>query len=100
MIKIINYGLGNLKALQNVYNKLNIDCCIASKSEDLINASKLILPGVGSFDYAMKNLNNSSYLSMVLTVKSSQFDSIAKLTNSIKDDFEGCTLSIIDAEKI
>jgi glutamine amidotransferase len=59
MITIIDYGVGNIFAFQNVYKRLNIPTKIAKVSKDLFDAEKLILPGVGSFDYAMKQLNNS-----------------------------------------
>ena len=59
MIAIVDYGLGNIKAFSNVYKKLNIDCYYASTSEELLKATKIILPGVGAFDHAMKMLNNS-----------------------------------------
>lgn len=59
MIKIINYGLGNIDAFYNIYKRLGIEVGIARKKEELQDADKLILPGVGSFDYAMKCLNNS-----------------------------------------
>lgn len=59
MIAIVDYGLGNIKAFSNIYNRLNIDCYFASSQKDLEGASKIILPGVGSFDHAMNTLNNS-----------------------------------------
>jgi imidazole glycerol-phosphate synthase subunit HisH len=59
MITIINYGLGNIRAFVNVYERLNIKIRIAHKPEDLKGASKLILPGVGAFDQAMLQLNQS-----------------------------------------
>ncbi|TLU86000.1 MAG: imidazole glycerol phosphate synthase subunit HisH [Chlorobium sp.] len=59
MITIIDYGLGNIRAFVNVYERLNIKINIAHNRSDIINATKLILPGVGSFDYAMSQLNNS-----------------------------------------
>ena len=59
MITLIDYGVGNIFAFQNVYKRLNIPTKIAKKKEDLDNAEKLILPGVGSFDYAMAQLNAS-----------------------------------------
>lgn len=59
MITIIDYGLGNIKAFANIYKKLGIEVFIANKAEDLKNATKLILPGVGHFDYAMNRFNNS-----------------------------------------
>lgn len=59
MITLIDYGVGNIYAFQNVYKRLNIPTKIAKRKEDLVNAKKLILPGVGSFDYAMTQLNAS-----------------------------------------
>ncbi|MCB9211127.1 MAG: imidazole glycerol phosphate synthase subunit HisH [Ignavibacteriales bacterium] len=59
MITIIDYGLGNIKAFVNVYDRLNIPISIARKSEELKVASKIILPGVGAFDHAMQLLNSS-----------------------------------------
>lgn len=59
MIAIVDYGLGNLKAFANVYKRLNIPCIMANKPEQLDEASKIILPGVGAFDHAMTTLNNS-----------------------------------------
>lgn len=59
MIAIIDYGVGNIRAFANIYKQLNIPIRIASKVDDLENVSKLILPGVGAFDYAMEQLENS-----------------------------------------
>lgn len=59
MITIINYGLGNIKALVNVYNQLNIPINVATQCDDFKKATKVILPGVGSFDYAMQRLEIS-----------------------------------------
>jgi glutamine amidotransferase len=59
MITIIDYGVGNIFAFQNVYKRLDIPTKIAKSREDLIDVQKLILPGVGSFDYAMNLLNSS-----------------------------------------
>lgn len=59
MITIIDYGLGNIRAFVNVYERLNIKTKIARTSEDIKGSSKIILPGVGAFDYAMSQLNAS-----------------------------------------
>ena len=59
MITIINYGLGNINAIYTVYKNLNIPVKIASNSFDLENSEKLILPGVGAFDYSMEKLDKS-----------------------------------------
>ena len=59
MIAIIDYGLGNVKAFATVYTKLNIPYKIARQANELLDASKIILPGVGAFDYAMQRLEGS-----------------------------------------
>ena len=59
MITIVDYGLGNVQAFVNLYKRLNIEVCSARTSEDLAGSEKLILPGVGSFDWAMKKLEDS-----------------------------------------
>lgn len=59
MIAIIDYGLGNIKAFANVYKNLGIEYKLVSSVDELNNAEKIILPGVGAFDHAMELLNNS-----------------------------------------
>ncbi|MBP6755877.1 MAG: imidazole glycerol phosphate synthase subunit HisH [Bacteroidia bacterium] len=59
MITLIDYGVGNIYAFQNVYKRLDIQTKIAKTTQDLEDAEKLILPGVGAFDYAMNQLNKS-----------------------------------------
>lgn len=59
MIAIVDYGLGNIKAFANVYKQLNIDTSYVRSVAELEKAKKIILPGVGAFDYAMTMLNNS-----------------------------------------
>ena len=59
MITIIDYGLGNIQAFLNIYKKLHIPVQVAKSENDLEGASKLILPGVGHFDYAMQRFNDS-----------------------------------------
>lgn len=53
MIGIINYGVGNIKAFENIYRKLYVPVKILSSIDDFDNVTHLILPGVGSFDHAM-----------------------------------------------
>ena len=56
MIVIIDYGMGNLGSIQNIVKKAGYKSIISSKLEDISNAEKLILPGVGNFKEAMINL--------------------------------------------
>lgn len=59
MIGIINYGVGNISAFINIYKELNIPLKIVSNKEDFLDVTKIILPGVGHFDYAMSKFEES-----------------------------------------
>lgn len=59
MIAIIDYGLGNVQAIAQVYKELFLPASIVSRPEDLKRADKLILPGVGAFDQAMRLLEGT-----------------------------------------
>ena len=53
MIRIVDYGLGNISAFLNMYKRLNIEAAVARRADEIEGASKVILPGVGAFDHAM-----------------------------------------------
>jgi glutamine amidotransferase len=59
MIAIIDYGLGNVMAFRNIFERLNIPACLARTADDLAGATKVILPGVGAFDQAMERFDRS-----------------------------------------
>ena len=59
MIRIIDYGLGNIQAFLNVFKRLNVLAGVARRAADLDDADRLILPGVGAFDHAMQLLEAS-----------------------------------------
>lgn len=59
MIGIIDYGVGNIKAFANIYKNFNMSYKIVKNISEFENVTKLILPGVGSFDHAMTSLQNS-----------------------------------------
>ncbi len=59
MITIVNYGLGNVQAIANIYRRLNIPVHDAQTAEALAGAERIILPGVGAFDWAMTRLGQS-----------------------------------------
>lgn len=61
MIAIINYGSGNVRAIGNIYDRLKIPYNIIENPEDLLQAKKIILPGIGAFDETMGMLNNSGF---------------------------------------
>ncbi len=59
MISLIDYGVGNINAFVNIYKRLGIEVNKVQNAKEIAEASKLILPGVGSFDDAMNRLNQS-----------------------------------------
>lgn len=62
MITIIDYGAGNIKSIQNMLKKVGVVSCISKNAEDIANAEKLILPGVGHFDHGMRQLKASGVI--------------------------------------
>lgn len=65
MIAIIDYGIGNLSSIKNMLKKLNQEVCIAESSEEILTASKLILPGVGTFEEGINKLHLSGLLDSI-----------------------------------
>jgi glutamine amidotransferase len=57
MIVIVDYGLGNLASLENWFNRGGLKVLVSKEPEDIVRAKMLILPGVGSFGYAMEKLS-------------------------------------------
>lgn len=65
MITIIDYNTGNLGSIKNMLKRLGIASQITNDIAKIEQAEKLILPGVGHFDYGMKNLHNSGVVNML-----------------------------------
>lgn len=59
MFVIVDYGVGNLTSIQNMLKKAGNHAIISGQAEDMLNASKLLLPGMGHFDNCMQKLNAS-----------------------------------------
>ena len=66
MIGILSYGVGNIKAIEKVFNHLRVPVEILTSPEQVKNFDKLILPGVGAFDYAMQKFTDSGFKEVVL----------------------------------
>ena len=56
MIAIIDYDAGNIKSVEKALQKLGADVVITKDADVILNAEKVILPGVGAFGDAMSNL--------------------------------------------
>jgi len=59
MITIVDYGMGNLGSILNMFKRIGAAAEITSDLERIDRASKLLLPGVGAFDGAMKRINST-----------------------------------------
>lgn len=68
MIRIVDYGVGNIQAFLTMYKRLGIPAERARTPDDLGDARRLILPGVGAFDHAMTLLNASGLLPSLQTL--------------------------------
>lgn len=62
MITIVDYGTSNLGSMQNMLRKIGAASRIAASPDDLDGASKIIVPGVGSFDAGMGKLRESGMI--------------------------------------
>ena len=69
MITIVDYGMGNLGSLLNMFKRLGVNASIESDPVVIGQAKKLILPGVGAFDAAMMRINSLSGLREILEYK-------------------------------
>jgi glutamine amidotransferase len=56
MIAIIDYDAGNISSVQNALNRLGYDSIITRDKDEILNAEKVILPGVGEASSAMSHL--------------------------------------------
>lgn len=63
MIVIVDYGIGNLASVLNMFKKIGTkDVIISGDPNQISKADKILLPGVGAFDKGMTNLENSELI--------------------------------------
>ena len=65
MIAIIDYDAGNIKSVEKAFQKLGADVVITKDPDVILNAEKVILPGVGAFGDAMANLNKYNLVPVI-----------------------------------
>lgn len=59
MVVIVDYGVGNLGSILNMFKKVGAKAIISGEPAVIRSAYKLLLPGVGAFDAGMQSLDNS-----------------------------------------
>jgi imidazole glycerol-phosphate synthase subunit HisH len=65
MTVIIDYGVGNAGSIKNMLGKLGFDSEISNDFTKINNAHKLILPGVGHFDFGMQKLEEYNLIEIL-----------------------------------
>lgn len=65
MIIIVDYGVGNLLSIKNMFKRIGVNADITGNEDLIQSANKLILPGVGHFDYGMQHLRSSGLVEIL-----------------------------------
>ena len=66
MITIIDYGMGNIRSILNMFKRVGYnDIFISSDIKTISKSDKLILPGVGAFDEGISNLNKLNLIDVI-----------------------------------
>lgn len=58
-VTLVDYGVGNIRAFANMFDRMDVSVDVASTAQQLAQARRIVLPGVGAFDWAMARLNES-----------------------------------------
>lgn len=67
MLVIVDYGVGNLTSIQNMFKKAGVKATISQRAEEIQQATKLLLPGMGHFDHCMIKIKDSGLLPAIET---------------------------------
>ncbi len=64
-ILVIDYGMGNLASVKRAFEECGADVIISDDPKSVSRASKIVLPGVGSFAMAMNNIRASGWFDSI-----------------------------------
>ena len=65
MIVIVDYGVGNLTSVQNMFRKSGNAAIISNNVKEIEQCTKILLPGMGAFDNCMFKLQQSALLPVI-----------------------------------
>jgi glutamine amidotransferase len=68
MIAIIDYGMGNLRSVQKGFEKVGFEAIVTSDPKLLLEAERIVLPGVGAFRDCIRNLEVGGFIEPILRV--------------------------------
>lgn len=59
MISIVSYGVGNISSIANMFRHIGVAAQVVDSASAIASVSKLVLPGVGAFDYGLARLRKN-----------------------------------------
>lgn len=65
MLSILDYGMGNVRSIENAFNLLGEEVCITDNEKTLSDSEAIIVPGVGAFSDGMENLKKKNLLDIL-----------------------------------
>src|SRR5512137_2967961 len=68
MIAIIDYGMGNLRSVQKGFEKVGLEAVVTADPRVVLEAERIVLPGVGAFRDCMRNLEQGGFVEPILRV--------------------------------
>jgi len=68
MIAIIDYGMGNLRSVQKGFEKVGFEAVVTADPGVVLEAERIVLPGVGAFRDCMRNLEQAGFVEPILRV--------------------------------
>ncbi|MFB8386171.1 imidazole glycerol phosphate synthase subunit HisH [Microbacterium sp. NPDC055910] len=64
-VGVIQYGMGNLGSVLNMFRRIEVDARLVSTPEEVAASDRLLLPGVGAFDQATARLEGKGLTSAI-----------------------------------
>ena len=100
MIAIIKYNAGNIQSVQNALNRLGVESVITDDKTTILNADKVIFPGVGEASSAMNYLKERELDEVIRSIKQPFLGICLGLQLMCKNSEEGNTdcLGIFDTK--
>jgi glutamine amidotransferase len=65
MVIIVDYGMGNLGSITNMLKKVGHEAVVSSNPQEILHATKLILPGIGAFDAGISSLIKRGFVEIL-----------------------------------
>jgi len=100
MIAVIKYNAGNIRSVQNAITRLGFKSVITDDKEEILNADKVILPGVGEAGSAMRYLRERDLDNLIKSLKQPVLGICLGLQLMCRNSEEGSTecMNIFDSD--